>query len=209
MISLENNLKLPANTSFFSGSVIYRFTPTSGLYLNYYGLNRNNESYTEHDIYWKGDTIPAGTKSVTYFKTHVFSTGYILSILKEPDSFLGTYLNLYLMPLSLGVKTDITHKDYNENAFVPLPNIGVLANFKLTKWLSVSGNVGFFSLYTKSLGGYIQDLNIYFPIRVTRWLNFSINYQSFIVHTVFPEEEIDTYVDYNFHGPAVGVTLKF
>ena len=113
------------------------------------------------------------------------------------------------MPLSLGVKTDINNTNYNLKVIAPLPNIGLIAIFKLNSWLSVYGNMGFFSLSTKDLGGYIQDLNISFPIRINRWLNVSLNYQRFFVHALFPDDKIDTYVDYDFKGPAIGVTLKF
>ena len=208
-LDLEGNLGLPSNSSFFSGSAIYRFTPSSGLYVNYYGFNRKKDYFTQKDIIWEGDTIPAGTMSEVYFRTKVFSAGYLLSILKSQDSFLGTYINFYIMPLDLGVKTQINNKDYNLNVTVPLPNIGLVALFKLTKWLSVYGNAGFFSLYTKSLGGYIQDLNISFPIKITHWLGISANYQYMFVHAIFPDQKIDTYVDYKFQGPAIGVTLKF
>jgi hypothetical protein len=208
-LDLEENLGLPSNSSFFSGSAIYRFTPSSGLYVNYYGFNRKHDHFTKQDIIWGGDTIPAGTKSQVYFRTQVFSAGYLLSILKNQDSFLGTYINFYIMPLDLGLRTQITHKDYNLSVTVPLPNLGIVAMFKLTKWLSVYGNAGFFSLYTKSLGGYIQDLNISFPIKITRWLGISANYQYMFVHAIFPDQKIDTFVDYKFQGPAVGVTLNF
>ncbi len=208
-IGLEENLGSPNNTYFFSGSGIYRITPTSGLYVNYYGMNRSKNSYTDKDIYWAGDTIPAGTNFQTYFKTNVFSAGYILSILKDPDSCLGAYLNFYVMPLSLGFRTESDHNDYHLGVVLPLPNIGLVAMFKLTQWLSVGGNVGFFSLYTESFGGYIHDLSITFPVRVTKWLKLSLNYQKFVIHSVFPKQKINTYVDYDFNGPSVGFTLKF
>ena len=208
-VDLESNLGLPSNSSFFSGSAIYRFTPSSGLYVNYYGFNRENDHYTKEDIIWEGDTIPAGTMSQVYFRTQVFSAGYLLSILKSQDSFLGTYINFYIMPLDIGVRTQITNRDYKLKVTVPLPNIGIVAMFKLTKWLTVYGNAGFFSLYTKSLGGYIQDLNISFPIRITHWLGISANYQYMFVHAIFPDQKIDTFVDYKFQGPAVGITLNF
>jgi hypothetical protein len=177
--------------------------------VNYYGFNRKNDHFTKQDIIWEGDTIPAGTRSQVYFRTQVFSAGYLLSILKNQDSFLGSYINFYIMPLDLGLRTQITNKDYNLSVIVPLPKIGIVAMFKLTNWLSVYGNAGFFSLYTKSLGGYIQDLNISFPIKITRWLGISANYQYMFVHAIFPDQKIDTYVDYKFQGPAVGVTLNF
>jgi len=207
-IGIEKNLGLPSHLSFFSGSAIYRFTPSSGLYVNYYGFNRKHAYTTKEDLYWMGDTIPAGTASVIFFKTRVFSAGYLLSILKKPYSFLGTYINFYVMPLKIGINSGITNFNRHLHVVAPLPNIGLIAMFRLTKWLWVQGNIGVFSLYTKSLGGYIQDLNISFPVRINRWLSVSFNYQKFYVHALFPDQKLDTYVDYTFHGPAVGLTFN-
>jgi len=207
-ISLEDHLGLPANSSFFAGSAIYRITPSSGIYANYYGFNRSKFNTLGRDIIWKGDTIPAGTMSEVYFKTQVFSAGYLLSILKKPESFLGTYINFYIMPISLGIRSNYNNADHNLSVIAPLPNIGLIAMFKLTRWLSVYSSMGFFSLYTRYLGGYIQDLNISFPIRITHWLGVSVNYQRLFVHAIFPDQAVDTYVDYDFKGPAVGITIK-
>ena len=207
-LSLEDHLGLPASSSFFSGSAIYRITPSSGIYVNYYGFNRNKFHSLGKDIIWGEDTIHAGTISEVYFKTQVFSAGYLLSILKKPDSFLGTYINFYIMPISLGIKSDYKNTNHNLSVIAPLPNIGMIAMFKLTKWLSVYSSMGFFSLYTRYLGGYIQDLNISFPIRITHWLGVSVNYQRLFVHAIFPNQAIETFVDYDFKGPAVGVTIK-
>ncbi len=208
-IGLEENFNLPRKSSFLSGSFIYRFTPSSGLYLNYYGFNRSQEYVTDRDYYWGGDTIPMGTKTTLIFKTHVGSAGYILSILKEPTAFLGAYFNVYIMPLKLGLQSDIKKFNITYEALVPLPNLGIIAMFELTKWLSIYGNVGYFSLYIDALGGNISDFTIALLFKAAKWLKFHLSYQNFYVHAIFPEEPIDTSVDYNYKGPAIGVTLTF
>jgi hypothetical protein len=208
-LGLEKNLGLQQQSAFFSGAFLYRFTPSSGIYLNYYGFNRSHLYITDQDYIWGSDTIPAGTKAEVYFKTQVISAGYILSILKDPESFLGMYFNLYVMPISLGVNSDLNIRNSNLSTIVPLPNIGLIAMFTLTKWLVLSGNIGFFSLYTKTFGGNINDLNISVMFKVTQWLNINLNYQKFFVHVLFPDQWINTSVNYDFQGPAVGITLKF
>jgi hypothetical protein len=208
-IGLEENFELSRQSTFFSGAMLFRITPTSGLYFNYYGFNRSRQYITDRDYSWGGDTIPEGTKAEVYIKTQVISAGYLLSILKDLDAFLGLYFNVYIMPLSLGVRSDLNLRDSNLSAIIPLPNVGLVAMFSLTKWLSVHGNVGFFSLYTDAFGGYINDLNISVLFKATKWLNFNLNYQKFYVHVLFPDQKINTSVNYDFQGPSVGITLKF
>ena len=209
VVGLEQDLGLPRSSAFFSGSCIARITPGSGIYFNYYGFNRSRHNSLKKDIFWGGDTIHADVEADIYFKTQVISAGYILSILRKPDSFLGAYLNFYVMPLSIGINTNSQFKNASLKVVAPLPNIGLVAVFSLTKWLYVYGNVGFFSIYTDFWGGYLQDLNLALKVRTTKWLSFSIKYQKFMVNASFPNEEIDTHVIYDFQGPAVGVVLNF
>ncbi len=208
-VGLEDNLDLPRNSSFLTGSFIYRFTPSSGLYVNYYGFNRTKTHVTDRDYYWGGDTIPAGSATSIFFKTQVISAGYLLSILKEPKSFLGAYFNVYVMPLKMGLKSDINKLNVAYEVIAPLPNFGILAMFSLTKWLTIYGNIGFFSLYVDALGGSINDFNIALLFKATKWLNFNVSIQNFYVHVVFPDQAIDTSVDYNYVGPAIGIALTF
>jgi hypothetical protein len=208
-VGLEHDLGLSRSSAFFSGSFIARITPASGIYVNYYGFNRSRHYSLKKDIPWGGDTIHADVEADIYFKTQVISAGYILSILKKPDSFLGAYINFYVMPLSIGINTNTEFRSASLKVVAPLPNIGLVAVFSLTKWLYAYGNVGFFSIYTDFLGGYIQDLNLALKVRTTKWLSFSMKYQKFLINASFPDEEIDTHVVYDFQGPALGVVLNF
>lgn len=67
----------------------------------------------EEDLIFQNDTIPAGTESNVHFNTQVISLGYLLSILKDPKSFLGAYFNLYFMMLDTGDRSDIGNVDLN------------------------------------------------------------------------------------------------
>ncbi len=208
-IGLEDNLDLPHNSSFFSGALIYRLTPASGIYINYYGFNRSHSTVIEKEIYWDGDTISIGAQTNVHFKTHVASIGYILSILDGEKSYLGVYFNVYVMPVNLGLETNGQKHEYDFNVVAPLPNIGLLALFSLTKWLMIGGNIGFFSIYTNAGGGYINDMKLSLLFRATKWLSFNLNYQDFYVFVKFPTDPLDTSVNYDFKGPALGVAVTF
>ena len=86
-LGLEDNLGLPSNRIFIAASFMYRITPRSGLYLEYYGINRKETHTTTEEFYWKEDTIEIGSSFSAYFDTQVASAGYMLSALKDPDAF--------------------------------------------------------------------------------------------------------------------------
>lgn len=209
VISLENNLGLPSNSYFFTGSFLYRMTPSSGIYAQYYGINRKESSQTEHDLIFKDKFIPAGTDVEAHFNTQVISTGYLYSVLKDPNAHLGFYFNIYFMFLETGIQSDYGYQDLNVNLVAPLPNFGILASFKLNKWLYVNGNIGFFAISLEDFGGSLHNFDLSFMARPVHWLGIDISYQAFDVRVEFPSDDINTRIDYNFRGPAMGLSFFF
>jgi hypothetical protein len=208
-VGLEDNLGLPGKSAFLTAVFIHRITPASGIYVNYYGINRTEDHETEQDIIFHSDTIPAGTKSKVFFNTQVVSMGYLLSLKRDPNAFLGAYFNLYLMWLQTGASSDLGSIDTKVNFAAPLPNFGLVAMFRLNSWLHLEGNVGFFSLKMDDFDGTLFDFNMSLNFKPLHWLGLSVSYQEFDIRVGFPFESIYTTVDYNFRGPAVGLNFTF
>lgn len=208
-LSLEQNLGLPGNSTFFTGAFLYRITPRSGIYAQYYGINRSESTQTDQDYVFLRDTIPAGTNVKAHFNTQVISAGYLLSVLRDPNAFLGFYFNLYFMFLETGVKSDVGSISPDVKLAAPLPNVGILASFRLTKWLNLNGGVGFFSLHTSDFGGSLYNFDISLMAKPFHFMGISLSYQEFDVNVEFPSDNINTIIDYNFRGPAIGLTFIF
>jgi len=208
-LSLEDDLQLPSNDFFFTGAFIYRITPRSGIYAHYYGINRAENFQTKRELIFRDDTIQINSDVKAYFNTQVISAGYLLTALKAPNAFLGFYFNVYLMFVGTGVKADIGSIDANYNLALPLPNFGLVASFKLNKWLYMNGNVSFFSLHTTTFEGSISSYNIEMMARPVHWLGINLSYQEFDVRLQTPSEHVTTVVDYNFKGPSAGLSFYF
>lgn len=208
-LSLEDNLGLPDKMLFFTGSFMYRFTPRSGLYVEYYGLNRNTKHTTDQDFIFMKDTITAGTSGSAFFNTRVLSIGYLLSILKNPDAFLGVYFNVYGMMIETGFSVDHNEVNPNFKFIAPLPSFGVVALFKLNNWLQIHGDVGFFNLQLSTFGGSMYSFDISLDFKPAKWIGITLSYQEFDVNVFIPSKEINTTIDYNFRGPALGLSFLF
>jgi hypothetical protein len=209
ILSLEDDLRLPSKDFFFTGSFIYRITPRSGIYAHYYGINRGENFQTNKEIIFRDDTIQINSDVKAYFNTQVISAGYLLSVLKDPNAFLGFYFNVYLMFVGTGVKADTGSIEADFNLAFPMPNFGLVASFKMNKWLYLNGNVGFFSLNTKTFGGSISSYNLDVMARPVHWLGISLSYQEFDVRVQSPSDHVTTVVDYNFRGPSAGLSFYF
>ena len=208
-LGLESNLGLPNAKFFANASLIWHITPRSGLYLQYYGINRSDSYTTDQEYVFMDDTIPAGTNATMYFNTRVCSTGYLLTIFNDSKAFLGAYFNVFIMGLSSGILSDPDLYNPEFTFTAPLPNFGLVMNFKLTKWLNLYGQVGFFSLHSKTFGGSLYNLTAGATFNITRWFGLNISYKEFDVNVFFPQDNINIIVDYNFRGPSFGASFVF
>ncbi len=211
-LGLEDNLGLNKYASFSSIAFVYRITKRSGFYANYYGIKRDKVFYLEDDLpHWGGDTIPAGTSVNTYFNTHIASAGYIFSALTNSDAYLGFYANLYIVFLSTGISANNANREAELKYTMPLPNIGFVGSFNLTKWLLFHGSMGVFSLNTENYGGLIYDLSISLGVKPVNWMAINVSYKEFNIRLYNNniKKQINATVEYNFNGPALGLTFKF
>lgn len=209
-LSLEDNLGLSSMASFSSLAFVYRITRRSGLYTNYYGINRNKTFTNQQELVFLGDTIPAGSSVTTYFNTHIASAGYVFSALSNPDAYLGFYGNLYIIFLKTGYNAKNGSRKAELAYTMPLPNIGFIGTFRLTKWLLFNGSMGVFSLNTKYYGGIIYDLSLSLGFQPATWMAVNLSYKEFNIEFYDNiNKQIDAIVEYNFNGPAIGITLKF
>ena len=208
-ISLESNFKLPDTRMFFTASLIYRFTPRSGLYVAYYGITRKTTFTTEKEYIFLGHTIPTGINGEAYFDTRVLSAGYLLTILQKEHAFLGAYFNVYIMNLTTGFKARHIDLDANLGLTLPLPSFGLAAIFPVKKWFKIHANVGYFGLSFEDLGGNISSFSLLFEFKPIHWLGLNLSYQSFDIAVYDIQDGINFIVDYNFRGPAFGVSVVF
>ncbi len=210
-VGLEKNLGMQNKHIIASTSLIYRITPRSGFYGMYYGLNRNVKNVLGHDIYLPEDTIHAGAYVSVYFNTNVYSFGYLFSILTQPKSFLGFYFNVYLMDIKTGINSDIIRsRSYGSRFLAPLPNIGLIMDFELTKWFRLMGGMGaFFINSIDGVGGSFHNFELYTTFVPVKWLGASIGYQIFNVDVTSNEGKYLLNASYSYKGPSFKLTFRF
>jgi len=214
-LSLEDNFGLVDQKTFFTGSFLYFITPRSGLYAQYYGIDRQNSHTTLKDYIFLGHTIPAGTDITAYFDTQVFSFGYLLTIMRDSRVFFGAYFNIFFMDLATGVYTEGKRIDKKLEYVLPLPNFGLIANFEILPWLYFDASVGFFSIDLKEshFAGSIYNLNAALVFKPLDWFGVSLSYEMFDVDFSDRFDIGNTYipysVKYHFSGPAAGLSFNF
>jgi hypothetical protein len=208
-IDLEEHLGLVSEKMIYYGTFVYHITPRSGINAMYYSLNREKDHVLDRDIIFLDDTIPKGQVLGAFMNTSIVSLGYIFSIIADENSFLGAFVNLYFANVKVGVNSDVLNVKKSSQYYAATPNFGVLANFKLKEWMSISGGIGFFFLDTEDWKGSFQDLQITADFSPQKWLGLSIGYQSFSIQGTFPQDNYTAHLNYSLMGPAFGIKFKF
>ncbi len=92
----------------------------------------------------------------------------------------------------------------------PLPNIGLIMDFKLAKWFHLNGGSGvFFVNSIDGVGGSIRDTHFYTSFVPFRWMALSVGFQAFNVEITSQEEDYLSKVSYNFKGPSFSLRFIF
>ena len=209
-MGLERNLGLEAQNWIVSADLVYRITHRSGLYGMYYGLKRKGTYTIKEDIIFPEDTIKAGSYIAPFFNTYVFSLGYLFSILDTKKSFLAVFFNVYMMDIKTGVKSDFLKRDLNYRFLAPLPNFGMVMDFKFSEWFHLYGGFGiFFVNNINGLHGSVYDIQVFANFQPAKWLGLSIGYQGFNVSVTSYVDDFKMNITYNFRGPSAGLSIKF
>lgn len=208
-IDLEDHLGLDDKKMIYFGTIVYRITPKSGINALYYSLNRKSTIVLNRDIIFLGDTIHKDEVLETYMNTSIYSIGYIFSILTDQKSFLGAFINLYIATARIGISSKLFEYQNSAQYFAATPNIGFIASFKLTRWMSLSGGLGLFFLNTPDWGGTFHDAQIVLDVFPVKYVGLSIGYQVFDLKGEFVEQNYNAYLNYNINGPTFGLKFIF
>lgn len=208
-VGLENNLGLEKSKTFFTGNAIWRITKRSGVFASYYRLHRRKTYTVQNDIPYMDKLIPKGTTADVYFNTNMMSVGYLFTIVTDAKSFLGAYLNFYLMNLKTGIESQGFTLNENLAILAPLPNYGLVVGFKATNWLWLTSKIGMFYINLDDFTGRINDVDVSAKFKVYKWVNVNLSYKVFNIYVQTYTRDIKTILEYNVRGPALGISLRF
>lgn len=122
---------------------------------------------------------------------------------------MGAYFNVYLMSIVTGLESDGVNINEDIEVLAPLPNFGLIAMFKVTKWLRFSGKFGMFYLRLDDFRGKINDVNVSTSIKVYKCVAVNLSYKVFDTNILTYTNYIKTTVEYNYRGPSLGCPYLF
>jgi hypothetical protein len=144
----------------------------------YYDLSRDATNTLGRDITIGDQTFNVGDTIDTKFGLEFFKAAYAYSFLMNETFDISVSAGLFMTDVELEVETVATGIDEFEELLIPLPVIGLRANFALTPKLILKESLDLFYLEYESFKGHLLDLNLALEYRIWKHVGLGLGYEA-------------------------------
>ncbi len=165
-IDLTNTLGVNSSTDAFRLDGLYRFNDRHAVGLSWYRVGLSGDKSINQDILIRDQTVSAGAATQTSLSFNIYRLLYNYSFYRNEKVELGVSPGLYMMKTNFnfaaqgnittsGAAGVVNSTVVNEQLTLPLPSIGLVANYNITPKLQFQSRYDFFYL---SVGDYTGSM---------------------------------------------------
>jgi len=210
-IGFESTLGMDDNASSFNGEFEWRFLNRNALKFRYFELTRNGSSDTPISLIINGHTIPTNARVDSFFDVEVMALSYAFTFVKRDNLMIDGGLGLSIQDLSFGIAAAEVDVRESGDVTAPLPTITFGLDWAITpKWIA-SLDLGYFDLEINNVEGAISEFRGGITWKPFENVGFNLAYNYFDVKgkVTSPEGNFEGKVEYDFHGPLIGIVATF
>ncbi len=162
-VDLTNTLGVDSSTDAFRLDGLYRFNDRHAIGLSWYRVGLSGDKSLNEQININDQTVAAGASTTTSLNFNIWRLLYNYSFYRNDKVELGVSPGLYMMQTKFnfaaqGTITSPTTGTFsstsvNEQLTLPLPSIGLVANFNITPKLQFQSRYDFFYLTINNYTG--------------------------------------------------------
>jgi hypothetical protein len=211
-VNLENN-GLKKNLSSFEGALTWRFAPRHRVHFDYFSVSRSGSHNYTTDINIGGNDYPVGATVGISNKYQLGTLDYRYSFVQEPDYEIAAIVGFYGGKVTFDVNAvgnagNLTAA-YNKSVStaVPLPTIGLSADWYLTKQFKVSAIVAGMKANISDVNGRIGLFSLDGDYMITRNIGVGLRYMYVDITADVNKSSFDGH--FNWRSNAVSVYAKF
>ena len=164
-VDLTNTLGVDNSTDAFRLDGLYRFNDRHAVGLSWYRVGLSGDKTLNQDILINDQTVNAGTSTQTGLNFRIYRLLYNYSFYHNDKVELGVSPGLYMMRTTFnfaaqGIINNVpgTSTVVNEQLTIPLPSIGLVANYNITPKLQFQSRYDFFYLTVGDYTGTMFEL---------------------------------------------------
>ncbi|UCH21114.1 MAG: hypothetical protein JSU83_21805 [Deltaproteobacteria bacterium] len=171
----------------------------------YYDLSRDATRTLSQDIQIGETEFNIGDTVDTKFGLVFFKAAYAYSFLMNEALDISASAGLFMTDVELEVVTTTTGIDEVQALLIPLPVIGLRANFALTPKLILKESLDLFYLKYKSFKGHLLDLNLALEYRIWKHVGLGLGYEASRIEISAGDDEDDPLdlegrLDFRYNG---------
>jgi hypothetical protein len=164
-VDLTKTLGVDNSTDAFRLDGLYRFNDRHAVGLSWYRVGLSGDKSLNQDILINDQTVGAGTSTQTGLNFRIYRLLYNYSFYHNDKVELGVSPGLYMMRTTFnfaaqGIINNVpgTSTVVNEQLTIPLPSIGLVANYNITPKLQFQSRYDFFYLTVGDYTGTMFEL---------------------------------------------------
>jgi hypothetical protein len=164
-VDLTKTLGVDNSTDAFRLDGLYRFNDRHAVGLSWYRVGLSGDKSLNQDILINDQTVGAGTSTQTGLNFRIYRLLYNYSFYHNDKVELGVSPGLYMMRTTFnfaaqGIINNVpgTSTVVNEQLTIPLPSIGLIANYNITPKLQFQSRYDFFYLTVGDYTGTMFEL---------------------------------------------------
>ena len=180
VLDVEELFNLDDDVRVFRSDGHYRFSDNGRhrVDFTYYDLSRDATSTLSQDIQVGDQTFNIGDTVRTKFGLEFFKAAYAYSFLMNDASDISASAGLFMTKFELELETAAAGIEEFEEFLIPLPVIGLRANFALTPKLILKESLDLFYLKYESFKGHLVDLNLALEYRIWKHVGLGLGYEA-------------------------------
>ncbi|MEE4186383.1 MAG: hypothetical protein V2J12_11480 [Gammaproteobacteria bacterium] len=218
-IVFERDLGLADSKSTALAFLEWRVFKRHALGLNYFKLDRSGSQVSDIVINFDGQQFSTTSPIQAFFDITAVELNYRYSILLDArkDWYVGVGLAAQELGFGLQGRAAVspgTVVSENVRATAPLPTLATGFKYAVSeKWL-LSANVGYFAVDldlddNENFDGSVWNSSIGVRWQAFEHLAFDLAYTDFRVDVDYEKRDLLANIDYEYRGPALGLSVNF
>jgi hypothetical protein len=194
----------------------WRISERWQLGFGYYGIDRDGNRSIAGEIDFGDITVPVGASVNSGFNTdlYIVTAGY--SFIRDERAELGARLGVHVADLevSLGASVNAGNQTINlgtssADTLAPLINLGFYGTYAFTPELSITGDLGYFSLNYDKYDGEITVATGALEYRAFEHVGIGVGYSFIDTNLDVDEDRSNDRYEFEFKGPIVYLSAGF
>ncbi|KFA97538.1 hypothetical protein HW45_09020 [Vibrio sp. ER1A] len=223
-LDFESDLSLKERTTLPYFLIGYDFNNRHGIFLDWRSLHRTstNEYVTKSFQIPDSDyEVQAGARINSTLNIDIIRLGYSYTFYDGEDWDWKTTIGLHVMNFKVGFGGELGYRVNDDSDVIPikeeeftdltapLPNIGLIADYRLTDEWHFLGHAQVFAVSIEDISGLLLDLGLGVEYKFNEDLGLAASYSYYEINVNYGMQVTDLDAKFRFYGPMATLTYQF